>query len=342
VWNGEAQEAGGFDMSIIVLARRAVFPFLILFFLAPTIAGAAWTEAGSTILTLEEAMASLDSAGGGAVRSALPGDTPILMPGDASDLKSLKVALLLSGLSLRPGGEIIQPKGLDERSRAERRRLPHFAATPRGGNTIDQGGLVLFGTLHEPPFAVEVVGTEILINGVAVYPSPGPAATPPAPSAEQRSFHEKLETAGAAFAAAAGGNDAQKIREELAATMLDLDGIENAEWTSDQDLQLTHSDGSIEVIAFDHEAREADPDPAASQDEALRSLAEGLRRVLRDNYTVMAGASYLLTVTNSNADAFFQRIREIEDSSDSEALKLARLQAWTGQRNAAADLLFNR
>lgn len=332
-------------MTKLRLTRRSAAIFIgSLFLLIPIAAGATWTEAGFTILDLGETLSRLDGSGDHSARTVLPTNTPVLFSDEPESIsrKALAVALLQSGLAIMPDGEIIDPHSMDERSRAERRHIPHFSVTPRGGDTIDMGGLVLFGEIHEPPFAVEVIADEIHINGVAVYPSPGPAALPPVPSSGQKNAHETLEAAGASYALAQGRGEAQRAREELAATMLERPEIEHAEWINDKDLQLSNTDGSIEMITFSDEAREADPDGILAEDKALSALAEGLGQALRDNYTVMVGASYLLTVTNSNAYSFARRVREIRESPDSEALKLARLQAWTGQRNAAADLLFNQ
>ncbi len=323
--------------------HRRLFLSLTIFLAIPLHAGAAWTEAGHSILTLDEALGRLHSETGIAGRSALPGDTPVIFPGDPSQLgpKAIQVALVQSGMALRDDGEIVRPHALSERMRAERRRIPHFISTPRGQDAIDSGGLVLFGTVHEPPFTVEVSMGEVLINGVSVYPSPGEAAAPPTPSDRQRANHESLEAGVADFASSSRQGDEHGARQRLAASMLERPEILSAEWTGDSDLTLTHRDGSIELITISDEGRDADAS-ASSEDEALRGLADGLRRNLEDNFTVLAGASYLLTVNHANAHSFRRRVEEIRNSGESELMKLARLQAWTGQRNAAADLLFNQ
>lgn len=323
--------------------HRRLLLSLAIFLAIPLQAGAAWTEAGHRILTLDEALGRLHSESGIAGRSALPGNTPVIFAGDPSELgpKAVQVALVQSGLSLREDGEVVRPHILSESVRAERRRIPHFASTPRGQDAIDSGGLVLFGTVYESPFRLEVGAGEILINGVSVYPSPGEAAAPPLPSDDQREAHERLESGGAEFSASARSGDEQGARQRLAASMLERAEIVSAEWTSENDLTLTHRDGSIEMITISDEGRDADASPS-SEDEALRGLADGLRRNLEDNYTVIAGATYLLTVNHANAKAFRRRVEEIRNSGEGELMKLARLQAWTGQRNAAADLLFNQ
>jgi hypothetical protein len=182
----------------------------------------------------------------------------------------------------------------------------------------------------------------VLINGVSIYPSPGDAATPPTPSEEQISAHSRLESAGADFAQNRDQGELQEAQQNLAELMLERPEIEAARWINEQELQLVHRDGSIEMIIITDEGREPDDDRVSAENEALENMATGLRRTLTENYTVMAGATYLLTVTHANAHSFRERIEELRTSTESEAMKLARLQAWTGQRNAAADLLYNQ
>jgi len=307
-------------------------------------AGAIQIEAGNTILTLDEVLDRLDSQNGISSRSDLPGDTPVIFPGEPSQLgaKSISAALVMSGLALRPDGEVVQPHALSERTRAERRNIPHFAATPRSVDSIDSGGLVLFGRVYEPPFRVDVRRGEVLINEVLVYPSPGASARPPSPGSREIFNHSELERAGAAFAETKNRGEAQSAQANLAETMLARPEIVSARWRDENNLELRHEDGSIEMITIGDEGREADEDPLSREDEALEELAAGLRRVLEQNYTVLAGATYLLTLTHANAFSFRQRIEEVRNSPESDLMKLARLQAWTGQRNAAADLLYNQ
>ena len=315
---------------------------LLLALLAPQTIPAAVDEDGTSILRLDEAMDALRAGGSIAPRSALPADTPVLLTGslDALGPKGVAAALILSGLSLRANGEIVRAHSSSERERAETRRLPHFVTAPPSGG-IETGAVALYGELTPPPYAVEVMGDEIRINGVTVYTYPGPAVMPPSPSAEQVSRQQDIAEGGAEYARSVAAGQGQAARDAFAQRMLAREEVAAARWLSDDTLELSYTDGSTETLGFEPEGREADAADPAAEAEYLDSLAESLRQVLRADHTVLAGATYLLTITDASASGFRRRLDELRGSSEPEALKLARIQVHTGDRNAAADLLYN-
>jgi hypothetical protein len=291
-------------------------------------------------------MAQLRQTGGLAPRSALPGDTPVLLAEEAGglDAKAMAAALVRSGLALSRDGEILRPPVPGERERALLRRAPASPLSPSAQDTgaIGAGGAILFGQILEPPFVVEVAGEQVLLNGLAIYPPAGAAGAPPAPTAAQTAAHDALEAAGAAYFADLQALGPEAARARLAAAMRARPGVAALRWEDESTLVLTTDAGGEQVLSLDPEAREPDPDNAAALGEHLQNLAEGLRRVLVADGTVVAGASYLRTVGGIAAGALRARLIQIRDSPEPELLKLARLQAWTGQREAAADLLYLR
>jgi hypothetical protein len=96
------------------------------------------------------------------------------------------------------------------------------------------------------------------------------------------------------------------------------------------------------MFSFAARARAADPDNAAAASERLESLAASLRRVLREDGTLVVGTSYLGTSTELAAGALRARLESVLGSPEPDLLKIARMQARLGQRNAAADLLYLR
>jgi hypothetical protein len=97
-----------------------------------------------------------------------------------------------------------------------------------------------------------------------------------------------------------------------------------------------------EILSFTEEGRDPDPPTAESRRENLELQADLMRNALRDGATVLGGATYLLTLTEPGAEEFRARVRTITDSAEPMELKIARIQAYTGHREAAIDLLLAR
>jgi len=74
----------------------------------------------------------------------------------------------------------------------------------------------------------------------------------------------------------------------------------------------------------------------------MAATADDLAAALAAGHTVVAGATYLLTVDETGAAALRARLDAILAAAEPEALTLARLQARLGHRDAAADLLYAR
>ena len=308
-------------------------------------ATAEWSEGNKTILRIDEAAALTGT--GLSARGGVAMDWPVLLPEDWRSLgdKAMQVAVIQSGLAARQGAaglEIFEGHALSERERAERRRIPHFAITPRqvGENVVDSGGVALFGKLLAPPFQVEAVGDEVQINGVAVYPSPGPNVAAPRVSGATRATHDNLVEAAREFSVSRDRGDGGAAKQRLLATMLAQPDVVSARWVSETDLELTEPDGSVRMLSMGTEGRDAEPADESALREHLDGIAAGLRAALAQGFTVLAGADYLDSMSDVGAAVFRTRLAEIKASGDSEALKLARIQAYTGLRNAAADLLW--
>jgi hypothetical protein len=329
-------------------ARAALGLALLGGFFVPS-ALAEWNEGGATILTLDETLRALGVGLGTQVTTSLPGDTPVLLPmgADRENVKALRAALIYSGLALaeeRGAKVATMPHAFSEAERAARR---HYAIAPmapaRGARgVIDRGGALLFGRLLSPPFRVEATSDAVLINGVTVYPSPGPSAPPPVASATQEQTFAMLNTAIENYhrdRAALGKRLAgERCREALAA----LPGVTDAVWRGEDEIILMRTDGSEEGIVLEPHLREPDPPTFEQVAEHMDDTAEELAAVLSAGYTVVAGATYLLTVDDLGAAALRERIEVILASAEPEALILARLQARLGHRDAAADLLYAR
>jgi hypothetical protein len=143
-----------------IIIHALILPALLLLgLLLADPAAAAWSEAGVTILRLDEAASRLGV--GQTPRGGVAMDWPVILPANWQTLgpKALEVAVIQSGLSVRrdAGGlTIVDPHVLGERERAERRRIPFFAFTPRGSDasSVNAGGVALYGKLLSPPLPV--------------------------------------------------------------------------------------------------------------------------------------------------------------------------------------------
>jgi hypothetical protein len=318
-------------------------------FVFPSTASASWTEGEATILTLNELMPRVGGALGGLARTNLPGDTPVLLPPD-SDLgspKSIQIALVQSGLALRPqagGWSIVDASAKSEAERARARLLPVVPLAPRATEPgrIQTGGVVLFGEVVAPPYRVEVSNDAVEINSVAVFPVPGSSATPPEPTKPQVETHDRMDAAVTNYRRNVGSQGPINAKRMLIEELMQMPGVTGAEWTGDDEVRLTRPDGSGEILTFATTGRDADPPTEESLRVALETQAEILRNTLAENATLFCGATYLLGNPAPDAAALRARIEEILQSGDSNALKIARLQAYTGHRDAAADLLYAR
>jgi hypothetical protein len=321
--------------------------FLLLALLAPVTAAAGAAPADARILTLGELLPSLRAAHGAALTCALPPDTPLLLPegADPGSPKTLEFALLNAGLVLReePGAlRVERAPGPDERAQALGRLRPVSPQRPAPGpDLIPRGVAILQGRFVEPPFRVEASAEAVLVNGVVVYPSPGEAQASPTPSPAQvadytarlaafRSYRNEREERGEAAARAA-----------LMERMLALPDVRAARWV-DRGLQLSMADGSEETIHLAARARAPEPPTPAAIAAEMEAEAATIRSVLTEGGTLIAGSTYLLTISDPGATALRGRAEAILASGDDETLKRLRLQALLGHRHAAADLLYAR
>jgi len=312
-------------------------------------ASAAWTEGDATILTLNEALPALRAGLDASVSTSLPGDTPVLLPAgtDPADIKALRAALVLSGLALaeeRGAMAVTRPHTYTDAERAARR---HYDVTPqalgRGADgAIERGGALLFGRLLAPPFRVEATAEAVFVNGVAVYPSPGASAPPPAVTAADEEAFALLEAAIEGYHRDRGALGAALARDRCRDAMAALPGVASAAWRSDDEIVLTRADGTEEGVVLTPRPREATPPTPEEVAEHMAATADDLAAALAAGHTVVAGATYLLTVDETGAAALRARLDAILAAAEPEALTLARLQARLGHRDAAADLLYAR
>lgn len=320
---------------------------LVLGLLAVGSSKAAWTEGGCTILSLGELQPMLEAHLGVSLQTTIPDGTPLLIPrGLAPESpKALNIALTGSGLALRTDGAtttIVLGHQLTESARALTRLLPAAPVAPgvTDPGAISRGGVAIFGQLLEPPFLVESTPEAVEINGVLVFPSPGPDVEPPQPTAEQTLIHERMSAAREAYAWNRSALGVDEARRRLLDAVAGLPGVGSAEWADDEELVLFREDGIEEVLWFPAETMDFSPPTPADRRAFMGIMAEGIRRSLCADRTVLCGATYLITVDELPAEALRGRLLEIISSTEPENLRLARLQAHTGHRDAAADLLF--
>jgi hypothetical protein len=322
---------------------------IVLSATVPMVADASWTEGGATILTLDEIMLRLGTALGQAARTTLPGDTPVLLPRD-SDIdspKTIQIALVQSGLALRSqesGWIVVDAYAKSESARARTRLLPIAPqrSLATGPNRIQSGGAVLFGEVIPPPYSVEVVNEVVEVNGVAVFPVSGADVAPPEPTKAQIASHDGMDAAATNYERNLSVRGITQAKQLLIDELSRLPGVTGAEWLDDETVRLIRPGGDGEIITFARTGRDADPPTEDALEETLRIQAEALRDALRENATIFCGATYLLTNATIDAATLRARIEQVLDSGESDALRISRLQAYTGHRDAAADLLFAR
>lgn len=312
-------------------------------------ASAAWTEGDATILTLDEALPALRAGLDASVTTSLPGDTPVLLPAgaDPADVKALRAALVLSGLALtgeRGAQAVTRPHAYSDAERAARRRYDVSPQAPGRGadGAIERGGALLYGRLLAPPFRVEAAAGAVLVNGVTIYPSPGPSTPPPAVSAADEEAFALLNAAIEGYHRDRGALGAALARDRCRAALAALPGVTGAAWRGEDEIVMTRADGSEEGITLAPRFREAEPPTPEEVAAHMAATAEDLAAALAAGHTVVAGATYLLTVDEIGAAALRARLEEILAAAEPEALTLVRLQARLGHRDAAADLLYAR
>jgi len=279
----------------------------------------------------------------------LPGDTPVLLPpdSDSDSPKTIQIALVQSGLALRSregGWDVVEAYAKSENERARTRLQPIVVLRPLATepDRIQTGGAVIFGEVVPPPYSVEVVNDAIEINGVAVFPVRGPNVAPPKPSKTQTETHNGMDAAVTNYRRNLGTLGSAESKQTLIDDLKRLPGVTGAEWLDGETIRLIRPDGDGEIIRLTQGGREPDPPTAESLREALETQAASLRKALGENATVFCGATYLLTNHAVDAGTLRARIEQVLGSGESNALKIARLQAYTGHRDAAADLLFAR
>ncbi len=326
--------------------RGLLAPPLILVTLLLTALPAS-ADADARIVRLAELLPTLRAAHGAALTCALPPDTPLLLPegADPGSPKALDFALINAGLVLRESPGVLRIErapGPDERAQALGRLRPVNPLRPAPGSDLIPHGLaILQGRFVEPPFRVEASAEAVLVNGVVVFPSPGEAQASPTPSPAQvtdytarlaafRSYQGEREERGEAAARAA-----------LMERMLALPDVRAARWV-DRGLRLSMADGSEETVHLAPRARTPEPPTPAEIAAEMEAEAAMIRTVLTEGGTLIAGSTYLLTISDPGATALRGRAEAILASGDDETLKRLRLQALLGHRHAAADLLYAR
>jgi len=305
-------------------------------------AAAEWSENGRRIVTLSQVL----SGAGPGCRSDLPGDMPVLLPegADPDSPKALAVALVQSGYALNgPEGQWNVTRAIeDEGAQARLRLIPQYPVAPRSEDAIAAGGLLAYGRFIEGPYSVEALGGGVFVNGVQVFPSPGVAVEPPRVSEEKARRQGMKDAAWTRYELRRADEGEAAAREAFREEAMGWPDTRDAEWIADGLLALTRLDGSLAYMSFDERRREPDADPGLAQRELAESTAEGLRESLVSGHMVAAGATYLFSVPDTGAYELRGRLEEILDAPEPELLKLARIQARLGRREAAADLLYAR
>lgn len=306
---------------------------------------AGWSENGREIRTLSELLPSLQAGTGQAIGALAPTDHAVISS-EALDLRSIEIDLMLAGLRLDRTGvtpTVVAVHGENERTRAARRLLPAAprSISPNDPSAIAAGQVAIFGRWVPAPYDLRVEGDQITVNGVAVFPSPGEAIEPITPSAQQVLAHDRMAAAMTLFAGLRGTPAEAQARENLRADLATLPSVTGAAWRNDDELALTQDDGSVEILNFGA-SREVDPDIASENAIYLNGQAEIFRAALGSGQALLFGATYCIPVLELDGASFAERVRDIRQSSESELLKIARLQTYTSDRNAAADLLYAR
>lgn len=136
-----------------------------------------------------------------------------------------------------------------------------------------------------------------------------------------------------------GGDEAAR---RLIDRLIALPAVRDAEWIAEDQVRIVREGGQYEIVSLEENPRAGERTTPEQMQAFLEAQAEVLRSSLRRNETLLCGATYLLAISHMGPAAFRARLDAIVDSAEPEALKIARLQAHTGHRDAAADLLFAR
>lgn len=319
---------------------------LLLVVAIPTTGLAEWREADCTIMTLAELNSQLSAATTGDVSINVSQETPVIFPPgfDPTVPADVLAALPLSGLAAKREGADIQvraPRPLVDHIGVTDRAYPASIATIDTGNpaAIGSGVVSLYGRLIEGPFLIESDINGVTLNGVRVLPVPGPRTPPPSPTVAQRDLHSGLKTAMDQYKLDMVNLSADEARQRYITSLESLPDVRSAEWTSDDLVMLERQNGRKQYISFDPAFDRGDP-PTPDEWRAYHEMeAENFRRMLRADRAVLFGATYILPVSMLDGPSFKRRVLEIRVSSEDESLKLARIQAYTARRDAAADLL---
>jgi len=317
--------------------------------LVPSSLPAATVEGNVTIYELQEVAPSLAVATQAIVELNAPPETPIVWPRGvepaSTDLKVLASVLLQNGLVLTLDGAAatVRPfDGRDERDRA-RPRLLDVEATPVPPSdpaAIATGAVAVFGRLVDPPYRFDVVGDAVLVNGLEVFPSPGPQTPAPLATASDQEAHARLDAALSAYDADRIRIGTEAARARLAGGLAGVPGIAGHEWRGEA-LYLRRDDGLEEAFTFDP-VREPAPLGPEERRAFLEEQAEIFAGLLRDGTVMLFGATYVLAADDIPASEFVARVSAVRRSSENDRLRIARIQALTHHRDAAADLVFAR
>jgi len=309
---------------------------------------AAWSEGRHQILALSELLPQLTADLNGPVRNEMGTDAAVLLVegADPDVPQTLRAALLLSGMRLREdrgAWTVVPAQPKPERERALDRAIPvsPVAPAPGTGAAISTGGVAFFGHLMPPPFSVTRSGDVIEINGVPVFPSPGVLTPPPAPSVRVVEIFDRMESARESYLRNRDLLGVERASTELTSELRAIPGFTEVEWIADDEVRILREDGIEERMSF-AEFRPPDPDNSLAQERYLDEQVLLFREILEEEGTLLCGATYLIPVQEIGAGDFRRRVEEVAGSPEEDALKLARIQAYTGNRDAAADLLYAR
>lgn len=314
------------------------------------VAQAAIVEGSAQIFELREIVPSIGAAHASLIAMNAPATAPVVWRADvdpaAAGVKELDSALLQSGIKLeRSASGALTLSAVDSRSdrdRAAARLLPVLpqAIAPNDPDAVQTGAVAVFGTLLEAPFKFEVRGESVLVNGIEVFPSPGTAQSLPRVSAATQTTHDRLASAIDAYSTNLGTMGVTRARQVLATDLSGLPGISGLEWVGNE-LRLVRTDGIDERFYFDP-VRETVPASASQKRAFLEEQATVFADELREGTVLLFGATYVLSIDELSALEFAGQVESARQSNESEALRIARLQAYTLNRDAAADLVFAR
>jgi hypothetical protein len=307
---------------------------------------ASTVEAGRTIVSLHDLIPQLERELSGPVIGTVPSESPVLLSvdeeGDWPD--ALRASLIQSGLTLRAEGgqwrvELIWSESEESRSTRRQFSISPVPLSLEDGDVISTGSVVAFGREIAPPYRITVDQDQVSINGVPVFPTPGDPSLLAAPTDENVSEFQFWNDALTAYSFDLATFGSATARENLTDRFRDRPEVRTAEWRGASELRLERIDGTVRVISIDPETKSGPPPTAAESREFLELHAENMRSILQSDHVLLCGATYFSTVDEPSGP-FLERVREIRSAGESDAMRIARLQAWTGHRDAAADLLY--